>query len=263
MDLKIILISVSVFAAGFLAGSFLNILIYKLPRKLKIFSPYAVCYYCSHKTHILYSFFVLAHISGKKACNNCFRKLPVKSIAPGLINGALWAFAAFYFVLMPSSFLNILLAVSAFLFISTVIVVSFIDWQFMIIPNIIVLPMTLAGLALSTAAALIANPSKWWFPIVFCAGAFAFMLIVHLIYPRGMGMGDVKLALMMGAFLVRDVIAALFFGFLAGAVAGIIFMIFRKKTLKQFIPFGPFMSAGGILALFFGNYISVWYTGFF
>jgi len=263
MDLKIILICIAVFAAGFIAGSFLNILIYKLPRKLKIFSPYPVCYYCSNKTHLLYTFPVLAYLSGKNTCGNCFRKLPVKSIAPGLLNGILYAFVAYSFVSKPVSIENILEAISAVIFISTLIVVSFIDWEFMIIPNIIVLPLTLVGLALSIAVILLTNPSKWWLAIVFCAGAFAFMLIVHLIYPRGMCMGDVKLALMMGAFLVKDVIAALFFGFLAGAIAGIIFMIFRKKTLKQFIPFGPFMSAGGLLALFFGNYISGWYTGFF
>ncbi|MBM3699807.1 MAG: prepilin peptidase [Actinobacteria bacterium] len=263
MDLKIILICAAVFAAGFVAGSFLNILIYKLPRKLKVFSPYPVCYYCSHKTHLLYTFPALAYLFAKNKCGNCFRKLSLKSIAPGLLNGALWAFAIFYFMSKTVSVKNMLEAISAVIFISTLIVVSFIDWQFMIIPNIIVLPLTLVGLALSTAAMLLTNPSKWWFPLVFCAGAFAFMLIVHLIYPRGMGMGDVKLALMMGAFLVKDIIAALFFGFLAGAIAGIIFMISRKKTLKQFIPFGPFMSAGGILAIFFGNYISGWYTGFF
>ena len=263
MDLKIIFIVIAMFLAGFIAGSFLNILIYKLPRKLKIFSPYAVCYSCSHKTVILYTFPVLAYIFRKTVCNNCFRKLPLKSIAPGLINGVLWSFSIYYFASRPASPENILGAISAILFISTVIVVSFIDWQFMIIPNIIVLPLTLVGLALSTAVTLLTNPSQWWHALVFCTGAFAFMLIVHLIYPRGMGMGDVKLALMMGAFLVKDVIAALFFGFLAGAIAGIIFMIFRKKTLKQFIPFGPFMSAGGLVALFFGNYISGWYTGFF
>ncbi len=76
-------------------------------------------------------------------------------------------------------------------------------------------------------------------------------------------MGDVKLALMLGAFLVKNVIAGLFLGFLIGSIAGIIFIIFKKKTLKAYIPFGPFISIGGLIAFFAGNYISGWYAGFF
>ena len=146
---------------------------------------------------------------------------------------------------------------------SVLLVISFIDWEFMIIPNVIVLPLTLVGLAFTITMTVLGNPSKWWMPIAFSAGSFVFMLIIHLIYPKGMGMGDVKLALMLGAFLVKNVVVGLFLGFLIGSVAGIIFIIFRKKTLKQYIPFGPFISAGGFIALFLGDAISGWYTGFF
>ncbi|MBM3713596.1 MAG: prepilin peptidase, partial [Actinobacteria bacterium] len=141
---------------------------------------------------------------------------------------------------------------------SILVVVSFIDWEFMIIPNVIVLPFTIVGLGLS----IIKNPIKWWLPLAFSAGAFTFMLIIHLIYPKGMGMGDVKLSLMLGAFLVKNVVAGLFIGFLIGSIAGLSLMIARKKTLKQFIPFGPFISIGGLAAFFVGDYILKWYIGF-
>jgi len=89
------------------------------------------------------------------------------------------------------------------------------------------------------------------------------MLIVHLIYPKGMGMGDVKLSLMIGAFLIKDVIAALFMGFLAGTIYGVFLIIVKKRKLKQAIPFGPFISLGSIVSLFWGNNILKWYISFF
>ena len=75
-------------------------------------------------------------------------------------------------------------------------------------------------------------------------------------------MGDVKLSLMAGAFLVRNVITGLFLGFLLGAIYGI-GLIIKKRKLKQTIPFGPFISLGSIIALFWGNNILKWYTSFF
>ena len=94
------------------------------------------------------------------------------------------------------------------------------------------------------------------------AGAFTFMLIINLIYPKGMGMGDVKLSLMVGAFLVKSVIAGLFLGFLIGAIFGVA-VIIKKRKMRQTIPFGPFISLGSITALFWGDNILKWYTSFF
>ena len=128
----------------------------------------------------------------------------------------------------------------------------------MIIPNVIVLPFTIVGLGLS----IIKNLAKWWLPLAFSAGACVFMLIIHLIYPKGMGMGDVKLSLMLGAFLVKNVIVGLFIGFLIGSITGLSLIIAKKKNLKQFIPFGPFISIGGLIAFFVGDYILRWYVGF-
>ena len=138
------------------------------------------------------------------------------------------------------------------------VVISFIDIEYRIIPNVLVLPFTIIGLGLS----IFLDLDKWWHPLAFSAGAFTFMLLINLIYPRGMGMGDVKLSLMAGAFLVKNVVAGLFMGFFLGAVYGI-GMIIKKRKLKQTIPFGPFISIGSIIALFWGNNILKWYTSFF
>lgn len=199
---------------------------------------------------------ILAYIFRRNKCGNCSQRVPVKSIILELLSGLLYLLAYICFGLSINTITGIILS-------SVLLIVSFIDWDFMIIPNIIVLPFTLIGLILSTLNIVLLNPAKWWLPLTFCAGSFAFMVIIHLIYPKGMGMGDVKLALMLGAFLVKNVIAGLFLGFLIGSVAGIIFILFKKKTLKTYIPFGPFISIGGLIAFFAGNYISGWYAGFF
>ena len=256
MDLKFILISCAFFFSGLAVGSFLNVLIYKIPRKLHIFRPYCICFSCRQSLPLIASFPILAYIFRNSKCRNCGQKVPVQSIIHELLTGMLYLLTYIIFRLSLNTVIGIILT-------GILLVVSFIDWEFMIIPNIIVLPFTLVGLVLTTLSITLVNPARWWLPLAFCAGSFAFMLIVHLIYPKGMGMGDVKLALMLGAFLVKNVIAVLFLGFLIGSIAGIIFIIFKKKTLKAYIPFGPFISIGGLIAFFAGNYISGWYAGFF
>lgn len=256
MDLNFILISCAFVFSGMAAGSFFNVLIYKIPRKLYIFKPYSICSSCKQQLPVIASFPILAYIFRKSNCGNCRKNVPFQNILRELLTGILYLLTYITFGLSLKTVTGIILT-------SILLVVSFIDWEFMIIPNIIVLPFTLVGLVLATLSIALVNPSKWWLPLAFSAGSFAFMLILHLIYPKGMGMGDVKLALMLGAFLVKNVIAGLFFGFLIGSVAGIIFIIFKKKTLKQYIPFGPFISIGGLIAFFTGNYLSGWYGRLF
>ncbi len=252
MELNSILFSAGFFLAGLLTGSFLNVLIYKIPRKIRIFKPYSICYACKNKSSLISNFPVIAYIFKRGKCKYCNEKIPVKNIIVEIITAVLFLVTYLIFSISIGTAAGIVLT-------SSLIVISFIDWEFMIIPNLIVFPLTIVGLVFSISA----NPSKWWMPLAFSAGAFVFMLIIHLIYPKGMGMGDVKLAMMLGAFLVKNIIAGIFLGFLIGSIAGLIFIGLKKKTLKQYIPFGPFISMGGLIAFFAGNQISGWYTGFF
>jgi len=252
MDLKVVIFSILFFISGLFIGSFLNILIYKLPRKLPIFKLYSICCLCRQKVPLIDSFPILSKIAGRSGkCEKCGAKIPVRFIIVEILTAVLY----FFVFLTFQSSINTIIGI---IFASILVVISFIDWEFMIIPNVIVLPFTIIGLVLS----IIKNPSKWWLPLAFSAGAFVFMLIIHLIYPKGMGMGDVKLSLMLGAFLVKNVVAGLFIGFLIGSIAGLTLIVTKKKSLKHFIPFGPFISIGGIAAFFAGDYILSWYVGF-
>ncbi|MBC7333486.1 MAG: prepilin peptidase [Actinobacteria bacterium] len=138
------------------------------------------------------------------------------------------------------------------------IVISIVDLDIRIIPNLIIFPFTIIGLLLN----IIRFFPHWWKPLSFSFGAFLFMLIIHFIYPKGMGMGDVKLALMIGSYLTTYTVIALPLGFLIFSIYGLVLIIMRKAGLKDAVPFAPFVSLGSLIALFWGDYILKWYISF-
>jgi len=251
MEQLYIILYLIIFTCGIAVGSFLEVVAFRIPRGLSIVRPGSYCPECKGKIAFYDNIPLISYIILKGRCRNCRARISPFSFIIELLTGSLFILNFFYFGIS-------LQMLSGMILCSVLIAVSFIDIEFRIIPNIIVLPFTVIGLGLS----IFTNTNKWWYPLVFAAGAFTFMLIINLIYPKGMGMGDVKLSLMIGAFLVKNVITGLFMGFLAGALYGLIIIIKRRK-LGQTIPFGPFISLGSIIALFWGDNILKWYTGFF
>ncbi len=240
------------FISGLAVGSFLGVAAYRLPRKLSIVRPSSYCPYCKRKIPFYDNIPLISFIILKGRCRYCKEKIGLSTLFIEVITGVLFVVNYFFFGLSLKTLAGIVLC-------SVLVLISFIDIEFKVIPNVIVLPFTLVGLAFS----IFPDLNRWWFPLAFSAGAFLFMFIIHLISPRGMGMGDVKLSLMIGAFLVRNVVTALFLGFLSGAVYGLSLIIIKKKSLKHQVPFGPFISLGSIIALFWGNNILKWYVSFF
>ena len=240
------------FISGLVAGSFLGVVTHRLPRKLSIIKPASFCPDCKRKIPFYDNIPLLSFIILKGRCRYCKNKIPVTSLLIEIITGILFLANYIFFGLTVKTLAGIILC-------SILIVISFIDIDFRIIPNAIVLPFTMVGLAIN----IISDLPGWWMPPAYSAGAFLFMLVIHLIYPKGMGMGDVKLSLMIGAFLIKDVIAALFLGFLAGSIYGLSLIIIKRRKLKQAIPFGPFISLGSVVSLFWGNNILKWYISFF
>ena len=142
-------------------------------------------------------------------------------------------------------------------FICVMVVIAFIDLDHMIIPNVIVLPAALVGLAASIAL----DPERWWVYLVAAVGSSLFLFMLALIWRGGMGMGDVKLALLMGAVLGAVVVVAFFLAFLFGAVVGLILIATKRKSRKEAIPFGPYLALGAVLALLYGPWMLDTYLG--
>jgi leader peptidase (prepilin peptidase)/N-methyltransferase len=139
-------------------------------------------------------------------------------------------------------------------FCAVLVALSAIDLAHRIIPNRIVLPA--AGACLVAQTALEPSP-EWAFAAL---GASAFLLVAALAYPGGMGMGDVKLALLMGAVLGRTVPVALMAGMVLALVPSVVLLARHgRKARKMGIPFGPFLALGSVLALFWGDAVLGWY----
>jgi len=136
----------------------------------------------------------------------------------------------------------------ALVLISALIVLAAIDLEHRLLPNVIVGPAALVGLILS----ILANPAGWWiYPLsaLVVAGA---LLVLALAIPGGMGMGDVKMAGMLGAFLGPYAALAVFLGALLGALSGGLLMVAGKVQRRSHLPFGLFMAMGGLISLFAG-----------
>ena len=237
--------------SGLVIGSFLNVVIYRIPLGKSVSKPPSFCPSCNHKVRIYDNIPVFSYLFLKGRCRDCRAKIsPRYPLVEGL-TAVLFAISYYFKGLTFDLMLSIIL-------ISALVIIAFTDIEHGIIPNVIVLPFAVIGLI----ANIILIPQRWWIILAFAFGAFMFMLVISLVYPKGMGMGDVKLSLMAGSFLVEKIIPGLFIGFLAGSVYGIIMIIIKKKKPGQSIPFGPFISIGCIIALFFGSRIINWYLKF-
>ncbi len=145
-------------------------------------------------------------------------------------------------------------ALTSALFCWALVVVTRTDLEFRLIPDKIVLPATVAVLALRT----IDDPSVEWILSALAAGLLLFLIV--LAYPRGLGMGDVKLSAFMGAGLGLSVIPAMFVGFFVAFLpAALLLVRHGREARKQAIPLGPFLALGAVAALFWGSAILDWY----
>ncbi len=158
-------------------------------------------------------------------------------------------------------------AVPAFLvFAASLLVVTVTDLRLFLIPNRIIYPTLLAAAVLLTAAAALSHE---WEALQRAAiggcSAWAALLVIHLINPRGMAFGDVRLAAVIGVYTgwlgYDHVILALFLGFVAAAVVGLALIVTRRRGAKDPVPFGPFLAAGAMAAVLVGNSILDWYRG--
>jgi leader peptidase (prepilin peptidase)/N-methyltransferase len=184
---------------------------------------------------------LLSYILLRGRCRHCQARIPLVYPAVELVTGVLIAGCVLAFGLTVEA------AVAA-LFCAVLVAVSAIDLEHRIIPNRIVLPATVVVLAANTGRDL----SPEWALAALAASGFLFA--AALAYPGGMGMGDVKLALLMGAALGRTVPVALMAGMLAAMAPSVVLLVRHgSKARKMGIPFGPFLAIGSVVALFWGH----------
>jgi leader peptidase (prepilin peptidase)/N-methyltransferase len=233
---------VAVGLLGAAVGSFLNVVAYRLPRGESLVKPRSRCPGCDTQIDARDNIPVLSWLWLRGRCRECGESISARYPLVEALTAAV--FAAVAIVRGVDSRLALELPFAAML-----IAVAAIDLERHIVPNKILLPAAIYGVA---AAAVVAPGDL---PELLIAGAAAFLalLLVALAHPAGMGMGDVKLAGVMGLYLGSAVAPALLIAFLAGTLVGVGVMLRRGAgARKQGVPFAPFLAFGGLVALLAG-----------
>jgi leader peptidase (prepilin peptidase)/N-methyltransferase len=242
----------TVFAGAFGAvfGSFFNVVAYRLPAGISLSHPPSACPRCQTPIKPFDNVPVIGWLLLRGRCRSCAERISVRYP----IVEALTAAMAIAVVLSKHSAHDIALGL---LLIGVLVPIALIDLDKRLIPNKITLPAAIAAVAVGLAL----QPSQVPEQLISGAAAGGFLLFFAVAYPRGMGMGDVKLAAVLGLFLGREVAVAVLSGVLAGAIVGAAVMarVGIEQGRKTAIPFGPFLAIGGIIGLLVGHPIVHWY----
>jgi leader peptidase (prepilin peptidase)/N-methyltransferase len=229
-------------ALGAVIGSFLNVVIHRVPLKQSLVHPGSRCPSCEADIAPYDNVPVISWLLLRGRCRRCGARISPRYPAVELLTAI--AFAA---VVAVRGFDNDL--VLELPFVACLIALAGIDLDHRLLPNRIVYPMAAYGLV----ATAIVDSGDLVEHLAAGAGAFLFLFVAVLAYPRGMGMGDVKLAGAMGLYLGLSVIPALLVAFLSGSIVGLT-MIAREGAAarKKAVPFGVFLALGGIVAVLAG-----------
>ena len=245
---------------GLIVGSFLNVVIYRVPRGESIVRPRSHCPECDAEIAPRDNIPVVSWLALRGRCRHCQARISPRYLLVEALTAALFVLVAIEF---GESW-----ALPAFLaFTAVLIAVTATDLEHRRIPTPIVWTGLVIGVVLLVAATAAESLPWWWMAraaigAAACGGAF---LALVLALPRGMGMGDVRLVTVEGLYLgwlgAGLPLVAIFLGFLVGSVVGIGLMVAGRAGRKTRIPFGPFLAAGAYVTLFWGQSLLDAYRG--
>jgi leader peptidase (prepilin peptidase) / N-methyltransferase len=228
---------------GLIIGSFLNVVAYRLPRGESIVKPRSRCTTCGTEVRALDNIPLVSWLVLRGRCRHCSEQISARYPVVELVTGVVFALVA----LSRGPHLELLVDLP---FAATLIAVADIDLEHRIVPNRILAPMAVWAVA----ASAVVRTGKLPELLIAGAAAFTLLLLVALAYPGGMGMGDVKLAGVMGLCLGAPVAPALLIAFFTGSIVGVGIMLRHGASArKKAVPFGPFLALGGLVGLVAGN----------
>src|SRR4051794_8724728 len=239
---------------GLTFGSFMNVVAYRLPAKQSLSRPRSRCPGCGTQIAARDNVPVLSWLLLRGRCRACgepiSRRYPLVEAATAL----LCVLVVLVKGIEPEALIGVV-------FVLLLVPITLIDLDHRIIPN----KLTLLGTGLALGLVLVLMPDELPEHLIAAAAAGGFLLVAALAYPAGMGMGDVKLAAVMGLFLGRAVGPAMFVALLAGSLIGaaIIARKGAREGRKTGIPFGPWLAFGGLVGLLAGGPIVDWYLSTF
>jgi leader peptidase (prepilin peptidase) / N-methyltransferase len=231
------------FTPALAVGSFLNVLVARLPARRSLVRPRSACVSCGQPVAWYDNVPVVSYVVLRGRCRGCGTRIGVRYLAVEVVTGLLVAACFLRFGASAEAFL-------AAFFCAALVALSAIDIEHRILPDLIVLPSF--GVVLAAHVAIQPDRALEW--VVASLGASLFLFLALLAYPAGMGMGDVKLALVLGAMLGKTVVVGLMLGMVAALVPALILLVRHGLAARKMaIPFGPFLALGAVAALFAGE----------
>ena len=246
-------LAAAAFAPALAVGSFLNVVVARLPERRSLMHPRSACPGCAQELAWYDNVPVFSYLALRGRCRSCGVRISPRYLVVELATALLVAGAFLHFGLSGRAF------VAAF-FCAALVALSAIDFERRILPDRITLPSF--AIVLVAQIALFPGQTVEW--VAGALGASLFLFLALVAYPKGMGMGDVKLALLLGAALGKHVTVGLMLGMLSAMVVSIfLFAKHGAAARKMAIPFGPFLAFGSIVALFWGAAILERYLSLF
>jgi leader peptidase (prepilin peptidase) / N-methyltransferase len=241
---------------GLMVGSFLNVCIYRLPREESIVFPASHCTNCGYEIAWYHNIPILSWLLLRGRCAKCGDRIsivyPLIEAATGLLFLLHYLWFGLDWILVPR-----------LLFACALLVLAIIDLRHRILPN----PITLGGTVVGFLFSLFLPPG-WLASLIGLLLGGGVLFVVGELYLRvrgieGMGMGDVKMLAMIGAFLGwKAVLVTMVLASLSGAIVGVVLLTARKGNMQYALPFGTFLSAAALVASFFGDGLIDWYLSF-
>ncbi len=242
------------FLGGLLAGSFVTVVAHRVPRGESIVGPRSRCPGCGAQIAAYDNVPVLSWLALRGRARCCGAPISPRYPLTELALGALYAATVVVLWDEPGE------VALGLVFVTTLAAVTLTDVERRIIPNKILLFAAVAGVAIAAAT----DPGSLPERAIAAAAAGGLLFAAALAYPRGMGLGDVKLVATMGIFLGREVAPAIFVALLAGSLVGLALIARHGAAArKRAIPFGPYLALGGVVGLLAGDELVDWYLDAF
>lgn len=248
----------SAFVFGTIIGSFLNVCIYRIPAGKSIVSPPSACPHCGHRIRWYQNVPILSWLLLRGRCASCRATIAIRYPLIEALTGGLFVLVLWYFGLSWATLIYWLLA-------AALVVITFIDLDHRIIPDLLSLP----GIVIGFLCSFLIPWLPWYESLLGILVGGGTLYLVAWLYEvlakrEGMGGGDIKLLAMLGAFLGwKAIFPVIFFASLVGTLVGVPLMLLRRGDAKLAIPFGPFLATAALVYLFWGADLIDWYLGLF
>ena len=246
------------FVFGLLIGSFLNVVVYRLPRGVDILTRRSFCPQCKSGISWFHNLPLVSFLLLRGRCRDCRARIPWRYPLVELVSGLLLGFSIWRWGLTSSALVSTVFACA-------MLVLALIDIDFRILPNVITLPGIVIGVGFSLVDPRVSLADSLLGALL--GGGVLYGLAWLYLKTRsreGMGMGDVKMMAMVGAFVGwRGAFVTLFVGSLLGSLVGLLMVLVRGKQWHYALPFGTFLALAAVITDAYGSELMAWYMGIF